>query len=389
MKIAFYMTTILEHGGGIENYLIEVARNLSASNNIEIDIITMDNKFTLKIISMLSLFYCRKIDKNLVFKESLEKIKQRLGKARYYKCNSFKELEIKLNEYEVIYSKGELLEAFVFKFIIRYRRLPPIIFCCGTPIYYQITKSIQSKLHNIFYNSFVYKFLASGVKIFHVKNSIDEVKLIKLFPTKKIYKIYNPHDVDRYIQTAEKHEFNFNWDRDKYNVFWAGRLVEQKGVDELIKIIDEINRMEYKDKIVWNVAGDGIEKLKILALCNRWDNVNYFGHVANNYMPSIYKNNNLFISTSKWEGCPNNIQEAQAMNLPVISYDISGCNDIIRNNENGILVEDINSFVAEIKNFVNRKYLFQNISKKYEELFKPEIIYKNLVSMFKEYERKD
>ena len=42
MKIVFYMTTILEHGGGLEKYFIETAKELSEFPNIKVDVVTLD-----------------------------------------------------------------------------------------------------------------------------------------------------------------------------------------------------------------------------------------------------------------------------------------------------------------------------------------------------------
>ena len=106
MKIAFYMTTILEFGGGFEKYLIETARNLSKFDDVQIDIITINDKFTLRLNVLLSLYFFKKFDKSVHYKESLDVIKQRLDKANYYKIDNLKKLQRKLNEYDVVYSKN-------------------------------------------------------------------------------------------------------------------------------------------------------------------------------------------------------------------------------------------------------------------------------------------
>jgi len=122
----------------------------------------------------------------------------------------------------------------------------------------------------------------------------------------------------------------------------------------LIKIIDTLNKTNYKDEIIWNIVGDGAERNKILHLKNRWNNVNYFGYVENNYMASIYKENDLFISTSKWESFPYNILEAQARGIPVIAFNIPGPKDIIENKITGFLVDNENDFVQKITSLLDK-----------------------------------
>lgn len=387
MKIAYFIVgAISKKSGGCEKYFIESVENLSKFKNIQVDLIAIDDDFSHKVNKLISFYYfTERSPKNC--RASIIEIKEKIGEANYYKCSSLRNLQKKLNEYDVIYSKNEILEAFFLKFLIGYKNLPSIISGCHTPIYYPITKSVQSKLHNILYNGFVYKFLASGVKKFHVINSFDEKQFKKIFPQKEIIKIYNPFDFNEFIQKAEKYKFNFSWNKSKFNILWTGKLTEQKGINDLIKIINEINKTEYKNKIVWNIAGEGKEKqkIKILDLEKKWDNINYFGYVENKYIASIYKASNLFISTSKWEGFPYNLLEAQSFGLPVISYNINGCNDIIEDNKNGFLVNNLEQFKDRILFFIKGSKLETDIAKFIRYKFNKNSIYKDLINMFKNY----
>jgi glycosyltransferase involved in cell wall biosynthesis len=47
---------------------------------------------------------------------------------------------------------------------------------------------------------------------------------------------------------------------------------------------------------------------------------------------------NVFVLPSYREGFPNAVLQAGAMNLPSIVTDISGANEIIQQNENGIII---------------------------------------------------
>lgn len=388
MKIAFFSVSILEGGGGLAKYFIDTSIGLKKlSPQSDILITTLDENYLRRLRILLSIYYFKDLTKGKYIREKKEDIINKLGEIKYIKCPSLKVLKKELKKYDVIYSKNEILEAFILKYLIGYNNLPPIIFGCHTSIYYPIAKSFHAKLHNFLYNSFVYKYLANGVKEFHVLNSEDTARLGKLFSRRLITKIYNPFDLNNFIQNAEKYKYNFSWDKSKFNIIWTGRLTEQKGIDDLVKIINTINESEYGKKVIWNICGDGAEKGKILNL-KKWQNVNYFGYVENNYMASIYKQNSLFISTSHWEGFPYNLLEAQSASLPVLAYNISGCNDIIDNKVNGILVEDINQFKSEILNFINGKYNFPDINKYITQKFNQDLIYKQLFDLFKGVENK-
>src|SRR3989344_6608444 len=195
MKIAFFTVFFLEHGGGLAKYFIETASNLTKTPSLQADVVTMDDRFALNIMKMTHIFYMSfvsRMDMKLIYKESRGSIDENLGDARYFKASSIASLRKKLQEYDLIYSKNEVLEAFIFKFLVGYKNLPPVIFGCHTPFYYPQVASLQSKLHNFLYNSFVYRFLTSDVKAFHVLNTFDEKNLQKFLPSKKITKVYNP-----------------------------------------------------------------------------------------------------------------------------------------------------------------------------------------------------
>lgn len=384
MKVVFFATTILEHGGGLEKYFIETAKSFAEFPNIKADIVTMDDNFTYKITDLLSIYYFKKIKRKSLYNEALNTIKQRLGKANYYKCKNLKELKEKLNEYDVIYSKNEVLEAFIFKFFIRYKNLPPIIFGVHTPHFYPMAESLQAKIHNLLYGTKIYNFLTNGVSTFHVINSADEKRLKKQLGTRDIKKIYNPFDFNRFRMNANKYKYNFKFDENKFNIIWLGRLTEQKGVQDLIKIIDELNPT-LDGKVIWNIIGEGTEKDKIIKLKGKWENINYFGHIENKYIPSIMGKNDLFILTSKWEAFPYTIIEAQAMNLPVISYNIPGSQDIIKNNVNGFLVKNIEDFESTITNFIDGKsrLKIKDFNSYVSAKFDPDLIYNDLLELFK------
>jgi glycosyltransferase involved in cell wall biosynthesis len=388
MKVAFFTVFFLEHGGGLGKYFIETASNLSKTPPIKADVITMDDRFTMNIMKMTHVFYMSfvlKMDMRLVYKESTESIRRGLGSACYFKVGSIASLKKKLQEYDLIYSKNEVLEAFILKFLVGYKNLPPVIFGCHTPFYYPQTISLQSKLHNFLYNSFVYRFLTSDVKAFHVTNTFDENNLRKLFPNKKITKIYLPLNLAELTKLSKKFVFNFKWSKKKFNILWAGRLAEGKGIPELLWIIDYLNNNGFRDKVVFNIAGDGSKILResINQTAKKWNNVNYFGSVEYKYMPSIYSNNDLFICTSRWETFSYSVLEAQAYGLPAIAFDIPGPRDIIESSKTGFLVVDENEFVEKImKTLMNRKFFKSEIIKKVtRDKFNPKKIYKQLREM--------
>lgn len=381
------MTTVLEQGGGLEKYLIETAQHLSLNN--EVSVITFDAKFTYQLFKILSFYYFSSLNFTLkdIYKESTESVKSRLGKAKYINVKNFRELKEVLNNYEVIYSRNEILEAFIFKFFIGYKNIPPIIFGVHTPHFYPIAESFRSKLHNFIYLGRSYNFLCSGVSAFHVINNETFGIIKNQFPkNKKIYLISNPFDHNTFRNLQPERNFSFKNISKKINILWVSRLSEQKGVRDLVSIINNVNSTSYKDKVFWHIVGSGqsIYLDMITDLKNKNTNIEYYGFVANNNIPFMLQNINLFISTSKWEASPYNIIEAQSLGVPVFAYNIAGPKDIVIHNVTGILNENIEEYTKNILNFIDGKFNFENIADKIVKKYSPEVIYPELLNMFEE-----
>jgi glycosyltransferase involved in cell wall biosynthesis len=67
--------------------------------------------------------------------------------------------------------------------------------------------------------------------------------------------------------------------------------------------------------------------------------------------------------------------------LPVLAYNISGCNDIIDDQINGILVENVSQFKNEVVNFVDGKYQFCDIREYISKKFNQALIYEQLLDL--------
>lgn len=384
MKIVFFSVFPLEYWWWLEKYYIETAKNLrNHFNDIEdITIVNLNNIFYEKFCKIISLSQIYKI--NPTYRYSEKEIKNNLEWIKWIKV-WFNDLSNFLNKYDSIYTKNEILELIILKFIKLRKNINLIAWVHTAPVY-PISNSIYSIIHNFLYWWIIYKFLAKRVDKFHVINNDNLIFLKWMFPNKIIEKIYNPFDFDNFIKKSSLYNWKYQFDRNKINILWIWRLTEQKGIKDLIFIIDNINQnINYKDKIIWNILWEWELKNEIENISKIYDNIKYFWHIENNLIPNIIENNDLFISTSKWEWFPYNILEAQAFWLPVIAYNISWCNDIIENWINWFLVNNIDDFKKKLVDFISKKvYLDKNKIKSYIiSKFDNNKIYTNLYNLFK------
>jgi len=149
-----------------------------------------------------------------------------------------------------------------------------------------------------------------------------------------------------------------------------GRYEYQKGFDDLIKIWAMVNK-KYPD---WklNIFGDGSQKEYLQNLINnlKLSNTIRLSHTTKN-VKEEYLKSSMLIMTSKFEGLPMSLLEAQVCGLPLVSYNCKcGPKDIVKNNENGFLVNqgDTNEMANKIIELIENENLRIKMGQKSIEL---------------------
>ena len=114
-------------------------------------------------------------------------------------------------------------------------------------------------------------------------------------------------------------------------------LTKVKGNEYLIRAAPAILSEFPKTRFL--IVGDGPLRKDMEALCVKKgirDRVVFAGQ--RNNIPEILSAMNIFVCPSISEGFSNSILEAMAMGKPVVATDVGGNKELIRNGENGILV---------------------------------------------------
>lgn len=344
MKIAFYMTTILEYYGGMEKRMIDVSSELARRYpDLEICIVTRNNEFTEKLSKFLAFLGRYKFDRTSIYKESYKKITQKLGKVQYIKTNSFWETRDILKKCNVVYSKNEVLETIIFKYLIWYKNIKYLIFGCHTALYYPYWE----QLHNLLYTTWIYKFLTSGVNIFHVLNSKDRQIIQNLW--RKSIQIFNP--INQHISSKEK-DIPISISGKDYNIAWIWRLTKQKWIWRLKKIIDFLARKNLSNNVVVHILWDGERRSEIEKITEKYSFVRYYGFLNNSMIESFLSKMDLLIHTSLRESYWLTVIEANIQDVPVLAFNIPWPKDLIKNGKNGILVSGLEEYCKELEKFV-------------------------------------
>lgn len=379
MKIAFYSAQTLEHGGGLEKYYLETASELTVRyEDVSSDIVTNGGNFARILAIILGLYYGG-ISKEV---ESHANILDRLsGDVRYIKARTFTELRRVLSQYDVIYSKNEVLELGIL-WLLGIKNLPPIVIGCHTPLEYPNPASIRSRIKNHLYGGSVYKALCTRVSAVHVLNATDRMHAERI--SNAVYMIPNPFDASKFRSLSEINAPQaINLDHLKFNIAWVGRLAEYKGVKELLSIIEAYNsQRETGFRVSWHIFGDGDYRQEVISAASDNRDLHFHGFIPYERLAATLRQCDLLISTSRAESMGYNILEAVSLGLPVIAFDIPGPKDIVIEGVNGFLVKSIDSFLERIEFFVRGDTL-PNLGGGMDR-FIPERIYDDIMSVLKD-----
>jgi len=132
-------------------------------------------------------------------------------------------------------------------------------------------------------------------------------------------------------------------------VIFVGRLNEQKGLEYLIETWERVHQKH--DDWILQIYGDGEQRdmLNHLIRKARLENAVVVNRPTMQIMEK-YLESSIFLLTSRFEGFGMVLIEAMACGVPVVSFDCPwGPADIIKNGEDGFLVEYLNTIEAAEK----------------------------------------
>ncbi len=151
-------------------------------------------------------------------------------------------------------------------------------------------------------------------------------------------------DVERFHR-GERKTLRRKLPEDELLVLFVGRLVEQKGVDDLLRAFSLLPAALRAKTTLW-VVGDGEQRpwlqqyTEDLGISSK---ACFWGQISNDLLPDFYAAADLFVAPSgDTEGQGVVLLEASASGLCVLATRVGGINEVIEDGQTGVLVEPRN-----------------------------------------------
>lgn len=343
-KIIFGITGLTI--GGAERVLVDLANELSKDYKITI--------FTLYAKGELE----KQLDSNIELKSLYEKQYKELSKIKQKVLVPLKVLLFKKSIYnkkikedfdtEIAFLEGPITRIFscknknVRKIAWIHNDISQVF---GQDLKAKIKKHLDKKTYEK-YNDLV----------FVSKDNLDKFNKVykKLKITKEHKKvIYNYIDSKRIIEKS-KEKIEKNFEKNTINFVSVARLVNQKGIDRLIKIHSKLLKSGYNHNIY--VIGDGPQRgeLEELIKQEKVEKTFYLLGQKENPYPYI-KNADYFCLLSRYEGYGMVLEEAKILNKKIVITN-TAAREAVQNYDNKWILENTNEGIYRgLIEIINKK----------------------------------
>ncbi|MCM1139503.1 MAG: glycosyltransferase family 4 protein [Muribaculum sp.] len=196
---------------------------------------------------------------------------------------------------------------------------------------------------------------------------------------------FNPDD-SIINKSAETIRNNFNG----ISFVFVGRLVGDKGVNELVEAFNRLNKLYPNTKLhLLGAREESLDALHRETLDKIENNPSIIEHGRQTDIRPYLCASDVFVLPSYREGFPNVLLEAMSMGLPSIVSNVNGVSDAVVNMESGIIIPKKDSdalFKAMERLYINkslRLYLSKNSRPRVKKYFERHDVWEEILKMYK------
>ena len=194
-------------------------------------------------------------------------------------------------------------------------------------------------------------------------------------------------------KTKEELRTEFNIPQSSFVFIFVGRMVRDKGINELVAAFSQLYSKNKNTRLL--LVGSYEKELDPL-LPETIDAIdNHPGIIAVGFQKDVrpfFKLADALAFPSYREGFPNVVMQAGAMGLPAIVTDINGCNEIILEGKNGVIIpsQNTSALFAAMKDFLLVKEATQKMAKQSRSLitsrYEQKEVWKAILEMYQSLE---
>ncbi|MDC1379743.1 glycosyltransferase family 4 protein [Algibacter sp.] len=221
--------------------------------------------------------------------------------------------------------------------------------------------------------SFFYKYLLRIEK--YVLENIDKlgysadypcrnfIDLHPEFDKNKIFYVYNGLSIDPLKKTLANNNSGI------YEICCVGTVMERKGQRFIVEALRKMAANSTVPNVHFSIIGGGPLKNELEILSEQYGISKYITFCGSTSKVNKYlENSDLFILPSITEGFPIAILEAMRLGLPIVSTNVAGIPEMIKDDHTGLIIEpSVEGVFGFLSNF--EKYDWKKMGANSHELF--------------------
>ena len=363
-KVILHVNQYGCYRGGVENYIREIASDLTEYDNCLLCYSDADEKY----LGVFKEYQCVKTEADIGFF---------IDKVRPSHVVIYNIFDKSMNAF------FDLREKYGFKIIKSFHDY--YMFYVGTGynrLTLQRTKDpigLTSLLSCLSRDAFTRKFKLSSIrKKIKLLNEVKNVDCIE----------YHTNDVKKTLERNGIYHSNMllnpPWAKEikdedttanPKQILFVGNLIRGKGLQLLLKALKNINRDYFL-----NVAGEGYIREKLEKYASKHDlNVKFLGHIKKEKLSELYKESSFVVMPSVFEPFGFVLLEAMSYKRPSIVFNAGGTSEIISDNVNGFLIKPfkIKSLQKKIQYFLDNPETAKKMGIEGYNIFKSRFTYQH------------
>ena len=243
-----------------------------------------------------------------------------------------------------------------------------------------------------------------ATKIYPNSSGLEKIILENKFTTKEKLKViangssngidtsyFNPNLFSEEEKLVLKNKLKIQ--KDDFVFIFVGRLVGDKGINELVAAYEKFQNENTKLLLVGSLEME-LDPLKEKTLTSIMINKNIISVSFQKDVRPYFTISDVLVFPSYREGFPNAVLQAGAMNLPSIVTNINGCNEIIEDGVNGLIIpaKSIDETYMAMKKIIEDKELKTNLQQHSRRMiqskYERKIVWEALLEEYKSLELK-